>query len=462
MKTRLILVLLCACYFPLVAQVNFDPYTKKDGLTSSEVTVTLVDSRGIVWIGTSNGLSVYNKAKWHAVKNIEEKQSGKPKLIGRVNVLFEDSKRNIWVGSSEGLFLFNSKYWTAFAKDHEDEFVPKKFMEDRLGRIWITYEYMQVVNATIQMNFALTNGMLHMFDGERWYNFDDIIGGSTAYIQGYSIDYFTSLFQDTKGNIWVSSTEGAFEFDGLNWNLYKKDELKSEKVLSAIEDKEGGIWLALDNGIAQEESDAWKIYNKKDGLAGNRVYKLQRDNSNRIWAFAGNNLNYAGLSFFKDGQWNSYTKNDYKIKDDILSLTINGEDVIAFAETGLAIFSDNEWHKYNKKDGLDEKQFSMIQKNHYGIWLAGESNFYQFKSGQWVSLFNIETRSSVNVIYVENSDNIWLGTERDGIYHYSENKLEHYTIDSGLPDNRILDIFKDKDDEVWVIGKSGVARVLRD
>ncbi len=461
MKTKLILLFLYICHFPLIAQENFESYTKKDGLTSSEITVTLADSRGVVWIGTSNGLAAFSGSKWYALKSIEDKKTGNPKAIGRVNTLFEDSKKNIWIASSKGLFLYNGKYWTSFVKEDDDKFIPKYFMEDRQGRIWITSEYLQVVNASAQMNFSISNGMLQMFRDDRWVNFDDIIGGTSTIIPGYSADYFTGLFQDRKGNIWLGSMEGAFEFNGTTWKTYKEEELKSEKILFILEDRTGSIWAAMDNGVARKEKDEWKHYNKKDGLSGNRIVQLLQDNENRIWAFAYNNLKFAGLDLFEEGKWQSFTKNDFKLKDEVESLTINGKDVIAFTKGGVAVFNRKGWYKYGKKDGLTDKAFSMIQKDRYGIWLAGEHAFYHLEEGKWEQLFKAERKWDVHVIIVENHKSIWLGTERDGVYHYSENRMEHFTEDTGLADDRILDIFKDKNGQIWIVSKSGVTRVLK-
>lgn len=463
MITRFILLILCAGYFRLTAQEHLQSYTKKDGLTSSEITVSLVDSRGVVWLGTSNGLTAYSGSKWYAIKSIEDNESGRPKALGRVEVLFEDSKRNLWLGSSNGLFLFDGKSWTYFEKDDDDNFLPKDFMEDRQGRIWITYEYILHVNASVQMTFSLTNGMLHMFNGERWINFNDIIGGTAPIVQGYPSDYFTGLLQDHQGNIWVGSLEGAFKFDGHSWSTYKENELKSEKIMFILEDRQGNIWVALDNGVARREADGWTLFRKKDGLCGSTVYQLQQDNENRIWAFTRNNLKYAGLCLLDAGKWQPFTKNEYKLKATVESLTINQNEVIAFTRDGLAVFKNNAWQKYGKKDGLADKHYSAIQKDRYGnIWLAGETGFYKFREGKWEERFKPGNKWDVKLIFTEQQQRIWLGTERDGVYLYSDNNWRHFTTESGLADDRILDIFKDKKGVVWIVSKTGVTRVLRD
>ena len=463
MISRLILMFCCACYFPLEAQERFESHTKKDGLTSSEVTVTLLDSKGVVWIGTTNGLTAYSGSTWYAIKNVTDNESGKPKAFGSIKVLFEDSKRNLWVGSSKGLFLFDGKSWTSFKKEEdESHFSPKLFMEDRQGRIWIEYEYIQHINATAQLNYMLTNGMLHMYNAGRWINFNGIIGGTSVIDPGYPSDYFSSLFQDRTGNVWVGTQEGAFMFDGKVWNTYKEEELKSEKVMCILNNRRGDIWVATDYGISLYIENKWLNYKKKHGLNGNNIYHLVEDNQERIWAFVRTNQKFAGLAMFEKEIWHPYSKNDIKLKGTIESLTIKQDEVIAFAKDGLAVFRDNTWYKYGKKDGLTDKAYLMISKNRFGIWLVGETALYKLQGDKWELLYQNNDKWDVNVMFVENRERIWLGTEKNGVYLFSENNWKHYTENSGLADDRITDIFKDKKGRVWIVSKSGVTRVLND
>ncbi|MCF6171168.1 MAG: hypothetical protein L3J66_09350 [Bacteroidales bacterium] len=461
MITRLILLLLCATCSNLTAQEHLQSYTKKDGLTSSEITVTLVDSRGVVWLGTSNGLTAFSASKWYAIKNIEDKESGKPKALGRVEVLFEDSKRNLWVGSANGLFLFDGKSWTAFEKEDDNNFLPKEFMEDRQGRIWIIYEYILDVNASVQMTFSLTNGMLHMFNGECWISFNDILGGTAPVVQGYPSDYFTGMLQDEQGNIWLGSLEGAFEFDGHSWHIYNENDLKSEKVMFVKQDRQGNIWLGLDNGLARREMNDWKLIRKKDGMCGNTVYRMQQDNQDRIWVFVRNNLKFAGLNLLLDEKWKSFTKDDYQLKDEVESLTMYHNEVIAFSRHGLSVFRNNAWHRYTRKDGLADKHYTVILKDGYeNVWLAGETAFYQLVGDKWEARLKAENKWGVKLIFTEQGC-IWLGTEKHGVYLYSENKWKHFTAESGLADDRISAIFKDKKGVVWIVSKTGITRVLK-
>lgn len=460
MINQIILLFFCTCCIPLLSQEHLESYTKNDGLTSSSVTTALVDSRGVVWIGTFNGIAAYSAPKWFAIKSITDSESGKTMEIGPIEKLFEDSKKNIWVASQTGLFLFDGQNWTSFNND--DDFIPVFFLEDRLGRIWIEYQYNQSIDASAQMSFDISNGMLHMYNDGRWINFDDVVGGSVVIESKYATEYFSSLLQDTKGNIWVGTLEGAFKFDGKDWDTFDEEVLKSDKVQFLLEDRNGDVWVALDNGVAHQRADGWDLFHKKDGLCKNNNYRLMEDNQSRIWAFARTDFKFAGLSVFEEGQWHKFTKKDYKLNSPIESLIMDEDKVIAFAKDGLAVFTGNTWQRYGKTDGLDEKEYLLIRKNRFGIWLAGESGFYHFKDDKWVQLHPSSEKWDVNVIFVENKDRIWLGTEKDGVYRYDNEKWTHFTEQSGLADNRVLDIFKDKKGTVWITGKTGVTHVLKE
>src|SRR5690606_23416998 len=56
---------------------------------------------------------------------------------------------------------------------------------------------------------------------------------------------------------------------------------------------------------------------------------------------------------------------------------------------------------------------------------------------------------------------IWIGTTDRGLLRYSELGLEQLTIAGGLPNNRILSLYLDREQSVWVGTNGGLFR-LRD
>lgn len=161
-----------------IAQGQVFNYTRADGLTSSVITCTYVDAKGIVWLGTNNGLNAYASGKWYAITSIEDSKTGKQEPIGRVETIFEDSKGNIWVSVMNKIFLYRNKFWTVFSESEIDDYVVKSFYEDRRGWVWAALERFQDFKHVSEITFNLLGGTLHMYDGLSWFKFDEDVAGN--------------------------------------------------------------------------------------------------------------------------------------------------------------------------------------------------------------------------------------------------------------------------------------------
>ena len=92
--------------------------------------------------------------------------------------------------------------------------------------------------------------------------------------------FIQSLFEDSKGLIWVGSQEGLFRYDPANdktLGILKKDGLKSEVIHDILEDEDENIWISTNGGIAKVSfsDDNFSIvnYDKDDGLPTNEFIK---------------------------------------------------------------------------------------------------------------------------------------------------------------------------------------------
>jgi len=133
----------------------FHTYTVKDGLSSNFVNVMCQDSRGYLWIGTTDGISIYDGATFknittsdglsfsHVNDMIESKKNpgvmwiatngggvckfvnykmvhyfvGDNKWTNRVNCIREDHNGTIWCGADEGVFYLENNTFVRFKKE---------------------------------------------------------------------------------------------------------------------------------------------------------------------------------------------------------------------------------------------------------------------------------------------------------------------------------------------------------
>ena len=97
MRRLTAIFILLVCIVPPVlsmtdAAPRFVNYGAADGLPSNTVYAIVQDDAGALWIGTRNGLAVFDGSRFRSWKE-----------YGRVNALAVDRQGWLWVGSDQGL-----------------------------------------------------------------------------------------------------------------------------------------------------------------------------------------------------------------------------------------------------------------------------------------------------------------------------------------------------------------------
>jgi len=454
----LLLVLLLSHQTDILGQIT--NFTKNDGLTSLIVTCTYVDSKGIVWIGTNNGLNAYTGSKWYAITSIEDNKSGKPEPLGRIETIFEDSQQNIWVSVMNKIYLYKSNFWTAYTETEIEDYVAKDFFEDRRGWIWVTLEHFKDFSNVPEIKFSLLGGTLQMYDGLRWFKFYEDVAGTLGIEKNETPEYFTTILQDQAGNIWLSSLQGIYMFDGIDWLKYDEEDLVSEKVLKLLLDQEGTLWAATEYGISYLKDDKWVDLTKKEGLCGVNVYDLKEDPDGRIWAYTKKNIRFAGINLIENGKCIPFDKHKTHLKGTVEQLIWKNKEVIAYTKDGVSVFdSAGNWKHYGINEGLpDIKFYSIIKDRWQNVWLVSDKSLYKFNNGMWEQLKEQEEWNVLEMM-VDKKGIVWIGTEKKGLFKYQNGNWTNYSIANGLVDKQVSEIFEDKKGNIWVITKKGISKI---
>ena len=114
--------------FVLTAQAAyFSHITTEDGLTSNNIRSVAIDKKGFLWIGTNDGLSIYDG---YSVTNYQKKDQPE---IAASNVihLTADKQGNVWLGTYEGATLVDvhRKFQRITLRDTITRFVCRTIME---------------------------------------------------------------------------------------------------------------------------------------------------------------------------------------------------------------------------------------------------------------------------------------------------------------------------------------------
>jgi PAS domain S-box-containing protein len=294
-----------------------EAYSLLGNLPQFQTRKILRDRDGGLWIGT------FDRGVVHVHQGITSVLSQADGLSGDdVLTIFEDREGNIWVSTAEGLDRFRDyAVATLTVKQGLSGAVVGSVLADKDGSVWIaTYGGLNRWNhgqITIPpTGSAKRDGKLNGSDpsslfqddrGRIWVSTNRDLGylenGRFTRLPGVPGGQMLSMAQDTGGNLWViNEPVGLFrispqnEVRRISWiELGHKDHAS---VLAA-DPRHGGLWIGFFlGGIAYFSNGQVRAsYTTTDGLGSGRVSDFQLDDDGTLWVSTA-----GGLSRLKDNR----------------------------------------------------------------------------------------------------------------------------------------------------------------
>ena len=450
-------MLLCVFTYYAQGQDKIQTYTKSDGLTSSTINFTFLDSKGIVWAATNQGVNAFTGKKWVAIKSIIDRK-GERQNLGKVFKIIELRNGDLWIAAERGIFVFNGDYWTAFKENGNEGFFISEMFEDRNSRVWVLREKRSSTKDVGQLGFSIVEGTVEMFQNGRWYNFLGKIGGSAAVKLGEPLIYFTSHLIDSKSNVWITSLDGLYRFDGFDWQEFNEEQLPSDRCQKVLETSNGEIWVATSYGIARKDGEDWEKFEKEKGIKDNINYNMFEDSQGRLWSFSRRDHRFKALCLYRNGKWMACFKSDLKLKGEVEKLFDIDGHLIAFSSGGLSEFNGKKWHNLLEKNKIYDNNFTAAIKFQGKLFFAGQKGVYSLNGSEVTTIHTFNKKWKVNTILPTDSSGIWVGSEKNGTIRIKDGKTDLFTDGNGLNDNKVTSIFMDKRNNIWIVTKGGISR----
>ncbi len=246
-------------------------YTDADGLGNTAIWSTLEAQDGKIWIGTTNGIDVYNPAT-ETIQHIA-KEDGL--VHNSAPLILEDSKGKIWVGNNgDGINIIDPRNQT-IAHITTSQGLPDRstasFFEDKNEDMWVG-------SATGLSLINPDKGSV-----KRIVNLDAWKGA-----------FYYYMYADSKNQLWVLSSSGVLVIDAGRSTmkfLNTDNGLSSSSGNSILEDPQGNVWIGGQAGIdiINPANDSITTITTSEGLADNGVYTLN-ERSGEIYAGTANGL----------------------------------------------------------------------------------------------------------------------------------------------------------------------------
>jgi len=460
--------------------IQFRNLGTRDGLAYPKVFCVLQDSKGFLWFGTKNGLDFYDGYSFRSYK-----AQPNPGLSGNhIQALFEDRDGLIWVGTRDGgLSRFDRRtgLFQAFRHDpNNPQSLPSDDVltigQDREGQVWVgtrggglsrfdaneqSFENLSRNAAGLPAHTILT--MLPERDSTLWLgtmgngliNFDPRKKTFTCYRNqpgdagSLPGDDVYALYQDRMGNLWVGTGgQGMARFDRSK-NAFKTyaheaanpNSLSSDFVLDVQEDALGMLWVATKGGglcrmDVRKEFFTTFLRNPADltSLSHNDVTNLMLDKAGILWI----TTDGGGVCRFESRS------------QQVFNAVVSDDSSSFVAHSVTALFEDGQ------KD-------LWIGTQAQGLYLFDrkERRFNVFRN----DTLPIGRTDAITGICEDNEGAIWIGTASRGLVRYdrqSRRLLSVYKKGPSqihqLPSDSILNVFKDRNGNMWVGTTAGLCR----
>ena len=535
------LILLCP---EADGQYRFTLFDSYKGLSNGSVHCMYQDSDGYLWIGTQDGLNCFDGYNFTVFRNRENDSLSLSDSF--ILSITEDSSGNLWIGARNGLNCLNRKtglvkrYYEAEGEKHifqnsytslvtgkdkriwfehlghviyfnpaTDKLVKLEIplnpvampVADREGNIWICtlsgrifrvgddlsltrYEFQTDFKTDIRTSsIACINskGILYLASGNEIVLFDTQTGKR---LEG-KIDLpniIQNMSGDSKGNVWVSSSEGLYSVDGFKFEFITNDEsdhrsIPPGAVLCSYEDRDGNLWVGTGTvgvSVYQPAQAAFKLL--RSSIYNDAVSSAFQDNRGVLWIGTSSALFRYLLKNPSRTSAEDIENNIahvYKIelvpgkRTKVISLTGDGGGKIWAGTSGNGIFILDEGgrvrgHILKTPGGLPDNTVFYLRKDKSGmIWASTENG--QARSDPTTKQWMIFRKGGEREIcgnyvissYADSKGNTWICTSEGlDVYDASLKRIKSFSstadTSSALRRTIITSCTEDPDNNMWI------------
>lgn len=415
-STRLFILIVSSWLFPYFVSAYNLTRISGNNLTNSAITSFCQDEKGLMLIGTCDGLNFYNSRDLYAYQPVSEQHFLSGSIIDKILYAGDDL---FWVQTYYGLNRFDARTNTV---THFNDFQKLYFMEtDRDGNLFIIREsnsiyYYHKKSSSFRM--IIMTGIL----------FSDIAG----------------FFVDSTNKMWVISKKGY----SVNFEI--------------LTDEAGNITLKPAKGKYNTElSILYSFYDE------NTIHIVDSDfNLITFDATSGKQLLSINL------------KEDIAKRGKITSVLRHHENYfIGFQTSGLLLLEKNKKdNRFSKKEIEIENGIFCLKKDRLQdiVWIGtdGGGIYIYYNSEFWIRSYDLSKytpsiQRPVRALLLDDNNTLWVGSKGDGIlklHNYNINRkitdgrMEAVnTSNSRLPDNIIYAFYRSNLNGIWIGSEEGLS-----
>ncbi len=470
LKYYLLFIFLNCAIFSSAQLIQFQNLTMADGLSQSMIQSIGQDKHGFIWVGTQNGLNVYDGIRFKYFFSDAKDETSLPGS-NITDLLFDDD--SVWIATRNGLAKMDIKTKSCKRYDFGENIdIRTLFLEKNKNILWVgtisgliklnvrsgQYREFNTINSNISNN--IVRAIYKDLDDNLWVGtFDKLnllkpqsdvfvpFNLKTRKQTNIKYNLVLSIFPNSSDNdslLWIGTETGLVFF---NRNTYEMEffheensNLSNSVIKTILKSRSGTLWLGTDFGLGEmnENKNITSYFhnlNNKTSLTNSIVWDIFEDKSSTIW-FGTNN----GLSIL------SNTRDRFEF----FPITYSHENILAGYEVRDIIESSNGSYWIASQNGainygISKQQIKVLNSSQEGNRKLADDN--------------------TTHLYEDPKGNIWISSNGGlAIWNTKEEKLTSYSADNtsgnGLRSNFVQSFHQLEDGTLLVNTQKGLHRVI--
>ena len=290
---------------------------------------------------------------------------------------------------------------------------------------------------------------LQRFDGVRFTSWEPPAGSSLPGV-------VVRLLATRDGSLWIGTDHGLARWNGGALSAYR--ELDGEFVSALAEDRDGAVWAGTNGG-----RDNAKLCSIRDetihcdgdeGALGRFVLAIHEDEAGDLWVGAATGL----------WRWGAASPTQYPVARPLGAINALVDDgrgtiVVAMARQ-LARLVDGTLEPLPVDSGLEVKPTSLLRDGRGGLWIGTQDNgLLHLHDGRTYRFGRVDGLSGTAVvdIFEDREGNVWVAT-LGGLDRFRDVAVGRLSTREGLFSDVVLSVLATSDGDVWMSTVSGLER----
>jgi signal transduction histidine kinase/ligand-binding sensor domain-containing protein len=452
-------------------------FTTADGLPNPYVMALLEDRDGRLWVGTRAGLLRMDPAgePGEPRMRVYAARDGLPAL--RVESLLETSDGTLWVGTTQGL----ARRIPGEAPD---------------GREFESYTLAQGLSA--RTVGALTEDR----DGNLWVGtfgsgaMKVARNGFTTYTEADGAPQASALVETRSGALCVvHGSESGLDIAQFDGRRFTRIEPRWPRMITyfgwgrgqiALEDRTGEWWIATGQGLCRfarvsrvgqlAGARPARVYTTRDGLQGNNVFRVFEDSRGDVWIGTIGLGSEDGLAVWdrRSGRVRTFSEADGLPAHPVptaLAEVPAGDVWVGLFHGGLARYRGGRFAVFGPHDGVAGQVRQIFVDSKARLWIGTSDGLLRLDDPSrdrpvFVRYDTASGLSSRDVAAV--TEDAWgrlyaatgRGIDRFEPLAAGPGRIRHYTAADGIPAGELQLVLRDRRGALWFSTPLGVSRFV--